>query len=131
MTATCKILIVTGTINAFLTIGIGAFGAHALKNRITPDMLVLFNTAAHYHGYHALGLILVGVSGYWLTSTRLLKWAGSLMFTGIMLFSGSLYLLSITGVRTLGMITPFGGIAFLLAWLLFTIAVLKQTVKKA
>jgi uncharacterized membrane protein YgdD (TMEM256/DUF423 family) len=102
---------------AFLAVGAGAFGAHALRARLTPELLAVWETAARYQMYHALALL--GVA--W----ALDRWpgrpavvAGWLFVVGVVLFSGSLYLLSMSGVRWLGAITPLGGLAFLAGWLL-------------
>jgi uncharacterized membrane protein YgdD (TMEM256/DUF423 family) len=103
-----------GAINAFLAVACGAFGAHGLRERLTPDMLAVFETGARYHMYHALGLIAVG----WLSSVKgsSANLAGGFMLAGIVLFSGSLYALALSSVRALGAVTPFGGLCFLLAW---------------
>lgn len=94
----------------------GAFGAHGLKGRIDADMLAVWQTGVQYHLIHALGLFAVA----WLRArhprARLLQAAGWLMFAGIVLFSGSLYVLALTGIRWLGAVTPLGGATFLLAW---------------
>ncbi len=127
MNTISKILLIIGRINAFLAVAFGAFAAHYLKSRLTPDMLSVFNTGVHYHGYHALGIILIGIIALWLPSSMYLKWAGAVMFVGIVLFSGSLYGLSISGMRALGAITPIGGLAFLAAWALLVIAVAKAS----
>jgi uncharacterized membrane protein YgdD (TMEM256/DUF423 family) len=106
-----------GSILALLAVGAGAFGAHALRSRLSPDMLTTFEVGARYHMYHALGLLAVA----WAAT----RWPGSavtaagwLFLVGIVLFSGSLYLLSLTGLRWLGAITPLGGAAFLVGWFL-------------
>lgn len=125
MNTISKLFIIIGSINAFLAVALGAFAAHYLKNRLTPDMLSVFNTGVHYHGYHALGIILIGIIALWLPGSMYLKWAGAVMFVGIVLFSGSLYGLSISGMRALGAITPIGGLAFLAAWILLVLAVAK------
>jgi uncharacterized membrane protein YgdD (TMEM256/DUF423 family) len=112
---------VLGAVNAVVAIAAGALGAHALRARLPPERLAVFETAARYHMYHALGLIAVA----WLATVRseaLSSRAGWSMLAGIVLFSGSLYALAITGVRTLGAITPFGGLAFMVGWVLFAIA---------
>jgi uncharacterized membrane protein YgdD (TMEM256/DUF423 family) len=112
-----------GAINAFLCVLFGALGAHGLKHTLTTDMLVIFQTGVQYHFYHALGLILVGlVLLINLSQSRLLKLSGWLMFTGIVLFSGTLYIMSVTGIRGLGIIAPFGGLSYMSAWLLFAYA---------
>ena len=101
---------------AFLAVAAGAFGAHAVRPRLSPDLLDVFETAARYHFFHALGLIVAGFAAARWPGTAV-HLAGWLFLAGIILFSGSLYLLSLTGVRWLGAITPFGGLAFLAGWL--------------
>ena len=111
-----------GSINAMLAVLLGAFGAHGLKGRLTEAMLQVYQTGVQYHYYHSLGLILIGLVAFRITDSRALKWAAWLMLAGIILFSGSLYLLALTNVHWLGFITPFGGTAFIIAWLLLAIA---------
>ena len=117
--------IALGAFNMCLAIAAGAFGAHALKPILTPSMLTIWNTAANYHIVHALGLILIGILLPRFDSV-LLNRSGMSMLIGMGIFSGSLYLLATTGIAILGAITPIGGVAFLLAWLLFALAVLKK-----
>jgi len=103
----------------------GAFGAHALKTRLTPDLLAVFETGTHYHLIHALALLGVAwASTHW--NSPAIVVAGWLFVAGILLFSGSLYALSLTGVRLLGIITPFGGVALILGWLALAWGVWKQ-----
>jgi uncharacterized membrane protein YgdD (TMEM256/DUF423 family) len=100
----------------------GAFGAHALRGRLTPESLAVFETAARYQMYHALGLLAVGWAvARWPGGPA--RWAGWLFLAGTVLFSGSLYLLALSGIRWLGAITPLGGIAFLVGWLLLAFAI--------
>jgi uncharacterized membrane protein YgdD (TMEM256/DUF423 family) len=104
-----------GSLTAFLAVGLGAFGAHALKDRLSPDMLTIFEVGVRYQMYHAFGLLAVA----WATTRwpeSHLNAAGWAFIVGIVIFSGSLYLLSITGIRWLGAITPIGGLALLLGW---------------
>ena len=108
-----------GAINAFLCVAFGAFGAHGLKQMISADMLTVYQTGVQYHFYHALGLIVVGLVLLHFPKSRSIALAGWLMLIGI-IFSVSLYALSLTGIRGLGAITPLGGIAFLSAWALLT-----------
>ena len=117
-----RIFLTLGTLNAFLCVLLGALGAHGLKHTLTPDMLVIFQTGVQYHFYHALGLVLAGLALFHLPQSRLLKLSGWLMFTGIILFSGTLYLISLTELRGLGKIAPFGGLSYMSAWLLFAYA---------
>src|SRR2546425_8474998 len=105
-----------GAISAGLAVALGAFAAHGLRARISADALATFETGARYHVYHALALLAVAwVAARWPGAAT--SAAGWLFVAGTVLFSGSLYLLAVTGVRALGIITPFGGLAFILGWL--------------
>jgi uncharacterized membrane protein YgdD (TMEM256/DUF423 family) len=110
-----RTFLLVGAVAGFLGVGLGAFGAHGLRGRVSPDMLAVFETGVRYHMYHALALLLTSLlmarMGGWLVST-----AGWCFTAGILLFSGSLYLLALTGVTILGAITPLGGLAFLIGW---------------
>ncbi len=125
MPQTAKLLLLLGGINATLVVMLGAFGAHALKARLSVDMMAVYQTGIHYHLFHALGLLAVGLMAMQISDSAYLRWSGWLMLAGIVLFSGSLYLLSISGLRWLGAVTPFGGMAFIVAWILFVAAVAK------
>lgn len=103
-------------ISALTGVAMGAFGAHGLKAILSPEMLAVYKTAVDYQMWHALGLGLIAVFYQQNPDSIHLKWAGKLMFAGILLFSGSLYLLAILNMKWLGMITPLGGVAFLAAW---------------
>jgi uncharacterized membrane protein YgdD (TMEM256/DUF423 family) len=127
MSGTAKLFVAIGCIAALLAVAIGAFGAHGLKSRIAPELMPIYKTGVEYHFYHALGLILVGLAALQLPRSPSLRGAGWAMLAGIVLFSGSLYLLSLTGIAWLGAITPFGGIAFIAAWGLFAAAVIRGT----
>lgn len=113
-----------GTISAFLAVAAGAFGAHALRSRLSPELLAVFETGARYQMYHALALIAVAwAASHWpLPSVRLAGW---LFIAGTVLFSGSLYLLALTGTRWLGAITPLGGVLLLAGWLALAAGLLK------
>ena len=117
-----KIFVVLGSLSAFLGVGLGAFGAHGLKTRVTPEMLAVWQTGVLYHLVHALGLLLIGILCHLMPEAATARNAGWAILLGTVLFSGSLYLLVLTGVKPLGMITPFGGIAFLVGWLLLGVA---------
>ena len=104
--------------SSFAALGVitGAFGAHALKRHLTEDMLATFEIAVRYQLYHALGLIVVSwAASQW--NSQLISVAGWLFVAGVAIFSGSLYILSLTGIRWLGAITPIGGVAFIVGWL--------------
>jgi len=110
-----RVFFALGALSALLAVAAGAFGAHALRNRLVPDTLIVFETGARYHMYHALGLL----AAAWAAA----RWpggattaAGWLFVAGTVIFSGSLYLLSFTGQRWLGAVTPLGGLAFILGW---------------
>jgi uncharacterized membrane protein YgdD (TMEM256/DUF423 family) len=112
---------------ALLAVVLGAFAAHGLKAVLDAQQLVLFETASRYQMYHALALLVVGVlSIHAQFSRRMLKFAALAFILGIILFSGSLYLLALSGIRWLGAITPLGGIAFLVGWLATIVAALKS-----
>ena len=113
-----KIFLTLGAINAFLCVALGAFGAHALKQQLSAEMLAVYQTGVQYHFYHALGLIVVGLVLLNFPMSRFVAFSGWLMLAGIVLLCVSLYVLSLTGIRGLGVITPFGGIAFLTGWAL-------------
>jgi len=118
-------LLIIGALNGFLVVALGAFGAHALRNRIPPDMYTLFQTSVEYQSIHALALLAIGILALHLRS-RLLLWSGWLISAGIVLFCGSLYLIAFTGDRSLAMLTPFGGGALLAGWLALSVAVWRQ-----
>ena len=120
-----KLFLIFGSINAATAVSMGAFGAHSLKTKITEDMLYVFQTAVQYHFYHSLGLMIIGVLAIYIKSEKYLSIAGWIMFIGIMLFSGSLYILSTTTTRWIAVITPFGGIAFIISWVFITITIWK------
>ena len=125
MTTSAKLFLAAGGLAALAAVALGAFGAHALKARVSAEMLAVWHTGVEYHAYHALGLLAVGLVAAQLPESMLLKWSGWLMLAGIVLFSGSLYALALSGERWLGAIAPIGGVAFLAAWGLFVVAVLK------
>jgi uncharacterized membrane protein YgdD (TMEM256/DUF423 family) len=116
-----KTFLLIGALSGFLAVAFGAFGAHALRGRLSPEMLAVFETGVRYEMYHALAILAVGLmmarSGGWLFAT-----AGWLFTAGIVLFSGSLYVLALSGVGMFGAITPIGGILFLAGWACLLIA---------
>lgn len=118
------------SVMGFLSVGLGAFAAHGLESMLSIEMLAVFKTGVQYQMFHVTALLAVAVLCE-LTQSQaslaLLKWSGYLFCVGIFMFSGSLYALSISGISILGIITPLGGVAFLLAWLLLFLSVLKQS----
>ena len=125
MSVWAKIFLILGGCGMLLAVAMGAFGAHALKKTLAPDLMAIYETAVNYHFYHALGLLAVGLLALHAPPTALLRGSGILMVVGLLLFSGSLYALALSGIRWLGAITPLGGTSFLLAWLLWVIAVVR------
>lgn len=118
-------LIVIAALLLMAGVGTGAFGAHGLKARISADMLAVWQTAVLYQLVHALGLLSVAAVRP-LLHTRLASFAAGFLLAGVVLFSGSLYALALTGVRVIGAITPVGGVCFMLGWLLLAIAALRK-----
>lgn len=116
-----RFLLLAGGASAFLAVALGAFAAHGLKATLPADLLATFEVGVRYQMYHALGLIGVGCL-YARHPSRLLAASGMLFLLGTMLFSGSLYVLATTGLRALGVVTPFGGVAFLFGWVCFMLA---------
>ncbi len=119
-----KAWLTVGAILAGLAVGAGAFGAHALREAVTPRMLEVWQTAVHYQMFHAVGLFVVALAGGRL-APRAARTAGVAFVVGTILFSGSLYVLVLTNVKWLGAITPLGGLAFLVGWAALAVAALR------
>ena len=119
-----KTLAIAGALIALATV-LGAFGAHALKAHLSQDKLAVYETAVRYHFIHALGLLAMGVL---LRSVdgELLRWSATLVLVGILLFSGSLYLLTFGAPRFLGIITPVGGLVLIVGWVMFAVTMWRQ-----
>jgi len=111
-----RIFFLSGAISAFIGVAAGAFGAHGLEDRLNADMLSVFEIGVRYQMYHAFGL-LAAAWAYSKWPSKLVSTGGWLFVIGTVLFSGSLYLLSITGLKWFGAVTPFGGVAFLAGWI--------------
>jgi uncharacterized membrane protein YgdD (TMEM256/DUF423 family) len=110
-----RVFVVAGALSGLVAVAGGAFGAHALRQRLAPDLLAVFETGARYHIYHALALFAAAwAHGRWPGPAA--AWAGWLFLVGTVVFSGSLYLLALSGVRAWGAVTPLGGVAFILGW---------------
>lgn len=121
-----KTFLILGALNTLFCIALGAFGAHGLKRMLSADMLSVYHTGVQYHFYHAFGIIVIGLLLLHFPKSRLMPISGWLMMVGIVLFSFSLYALSLTDIRGLGMITPLGGVSFLTAWTLLAYAIWKE-----
>ncbi len=120
-----KTYLLIAAFNGFLAVALGAFGAHGLKQRLSTDLLAVYQTGVQYHFYHTLALLLVAALMLHWPQSNSLRWSALLFCIGMLVFSGSLYVLSITGIRWLGAITPLGGVAFLAGWIALALAVWK------
>lgn len=119
-----RLWLLLGAGYGFLGVGLGAFGAHALRSRLTPEMLAVYRTGVDYQLHHALALLVVGALAAW-RPAPLLHYAGLCFALGVLLFSGSLYALSTTGLRAFGPVTPLGGLLFLAGWALLALWALR------
>ncbi|WGU94776.1 DUF423 domain-containing protein [Paenibacillus dendritiformis] len=113
---------IIGSLNMLLSVALGAFGAHIMQARLTPERMATYETAVQYHMAHALGLIMIAILADKLADQKKVQWSARLLLTGMIIFSGSLYLLCFTGFSMLGAITPIGGVAFLIGWLMLALA---------
>ena len=120
-----KIFLLLGSLLMALAVVIGAFGAHGLEGRLSERMMKNYQTGVQYHMIHGIGLLLVGLVALKLAHSSLLTGAGWSFIIGIVLFSGSLYAMALTGVTKLGAITPIGGVAFIVGWILLGISVVR------
>ena len=120
-----KAILMTASALLALAVAIGAFGAHGLKSHISAEMMQVYKTGVEYHFYHALGLLFIGLLSI-STPSGLLNWSAILLTIGIILFSGSLYILAVTEIKWLGAITPLGGVSFIVGWILLFVAVWKK-----
>lgn len=119
-----RIFLIAGAISGALAVILGAFGAHVLKNSLSPEMLEVYKTGVLYQFYHTFALLATGLLMKNHPSPEL-KWSGYLFITGMVIFSGLLYLLAITGLKMLGMIVPLGGLTLVAAWILMLVHLLK------
>jgi len=124
-----KSILTIAAISGLLAVALGAFGAHGLKSIITPEMLEVYKTGVQYQFYHTFALLAVGILMNF-NQSKALKWSATLFVIGMILFSGSLYVLAISGVKALGMITPFGGITWIAAWFLLIVHCRKLSTSK-
>ncbi|MDT8429338.1 MAG: DUF423 domain-containing protein [Pseudomonadales bacterium] len=114
--------LIIAALNGFIAVTLGAFAAHGLKASLAPDLLATFQTGVQYQMHHTLALLAVGILVLHFPGQTLLRTSGYLFLAGIVIFSGSLYLLSLSGVRWLGAITPIGGVLFLAGWATLALA---------
>ena len=122
-------IITAGAVLLVFAVVFGAFGAHIVQDRLTPDRFEVYKTGVEYHFYHALGLLLLGVIMMKMPGNRWLVWSGYSLMAGILIFSGSLYVLTLTDTGWLGAVTPLGGVAFILGWIFLAVGVLKADSK--
>lgn len=109
-----------------LSVALGAFGAHALEDELSSDMMDVYQTGVQYHMFHAIGILLVALLIDRLPRPKLALWSARLLLAGVVLFSGSLYALALSGVEALGAITPLGGVAFIAGWICLALAARSQ-----
>ncbi|WP_249869365.1 DUF423 domain-containing protein [Oceanobacillus saliphilus] len=121
-----KLFLVLGAINGFLAVALGAFGAHGLEGRISEKAIATWEKAVTYQMFHTMALLVTGLLLAKLQGNGLLTTGGWMFLAGIILFSGSLYIYALTSIKTFAMITPLGGVAFLIGWVLVGIAVMKN-----
>jgi uncharacterized membrane protein YgdD (TMEM256/DUF423 family) len=120
-----KTFFLSGSIFMALAVAIGAFGAHGLTGKVSEKMLANWQTGAHYHIIHALGILIISLTIAKFGSNGWLTTAGWLLVAGIIIFSGSLYVMALTNVTSLGAITPIGGLAFIIGWICYAVAIVK------
>lgn len=118
-----RLFLLTAACSGMLAVMLGAFGAHGLGTLLDDRQMSAYQTGVQYHFYHTLLLIGIGLLLRICPGSRIFQWSGWFAIAGIFLFSGSLYLLSVTGLRWLGILTPFGGLAFVLSWLSMALGV--------
>jgi uncharacterized membrane protein YgdD (TMEM256/DUF423 family) len=117
-----RTFLMLGSVFGFFGVALGAFGAHGLKKIISPDMLVIFETGVRYHVYHTFAILIVA---FFVEQYPAVRYSGRLFGAGIILFSGSLYVLALTGITIFGAVTPFGGICFLAGWIVLGVTAFK------
>ncbi len=120
-----KFLLLAGCITGLLAVVLGAFGAHGLEKIVDPKVMESYQTGVHYQFYHSFALIVAGIFAHFWPETKHFKTAGISFLIGIVIFSGSLYLYTLTGNKTFGMITPVGGLSFIIGWGLLIMALWK------
>lgn len=118
-----KIYLMIAALSGFFAVALGAFGAHGLKARLSDDMMLIYQTAVQYHFYHTFALLGAALLLLYYPQAGAFKWSAGFMVAGVLVFSGSLYLLTFTGLRWLGAVTPFGGLAFLAGWAVMAVGV--------
>lgn len=123
---TAKKTLITGSVLMALAVAFGAFGAHFVQDLLTPERFEVYQTGVEYHFYHALGLLFLGVISFNMAYSRWLSWSAYCLVSGIFIFSGTLYVLTLTDTGWLGAITPIGGVAFIAGWICLALGVFKS-----
>ncbi len=123
-----KNILTIASVFGMLSVMFGAFGAHILKGILNPEMLEVYKTGVQYQFYHTFALLTVGILMHF-GNSKALKWSANLFIAGTVLFSGSLYLLSLTGIKIIGIITPIGGLVWIIAWILLAVHCIKYLVQ--
>jgi len=123
---TSKSLLIIGSIFMALAVAFGAFGAHIVQDMLTPERFQVYQTGVEYHFYHALGLLLLGAVSFHISDSKWIGRSGIAFIAGIIIFSGSLYILTLTDTGWLGAVTPLGGVAFILGWIFLAIGTAKD-----
>jgi uncharacterized membrane protein YgdD (TMEM256/DUF423 family) len=121
-----KWLFLTAGLSGMVSVVLGAYAAHGLKSRLSADLMSAFQTGVEYQMYHSLALLIACMLAYQWPEAQLIRWSACLFLVGMIMFSGSLYLLSLTGLRIFGPITPLGGLVLISAWLLLTMGIWKN-----
>ncbi|MDA3129878.1 DUF423 domain-containing protein [Aliibacillus thermotolerans] len=120
-----RVFVMIGALGAALAVGLGAFGAHGLEGTLSDKMMSNYQTGVQYQMFHTLGILIVGTLAAYTGDSSALTWSGWLLLFGIVIFSGSLYVMALTGMTWLGAITPIGGVSFIIGWVLLVVAVSK------
>ena len=121
-----KLFLMFGALLMAVAVMLGAFGAHGLKGKLTPEMMQVYRTGVEYHFYHALGVLLIGAIAGFYPQAQGVQWAGWALIVGIFLFSGSLYALALSGIRWFGPITPLGGVFFIIGWVMLAVSIYRH-----
>lgn len=121
-----RFIVATGAVLMALAVGFGVFGAHIVQGMLSPERFAVYQTGVQYHFYHALGLLVVGLISLHIRDSKWLKWSTWCLLAGIIIFSGSLYILTLTDTPWLGAVTPVGGVAFIVGWVLLAAGVFEK-----
>lgn len=125
---TARTTIIAGSLFMAFAVAFGAFGAHIVQDMLMPGRFEVYNTGVDYHFYHALGLLVLGILSMKAPGNRWFSWSGYCLITGILIFSGSLYILTLTDTGWLGAVTPIGGVAFILGWLFLAVGIFNSQI---